>query len=173
MSLGQLTVDGIPIADVALLRFSQTYQKDAQVYFARTADGAGVVRALGAERLRTRIEGTGWMPAGLQSLDLGEVHELGCVAPRDALSVSPSVALPAARRADAGHTPWGYAVVSGKLVDTTINAIVDDVADLAVVSGASHYLVYYLPLIDAAITRLENRTGSNATHTWVLEAAEV
>ena len=167
-----LVIDGQPVAELNALEFDQDYRDVEIVSFRRTADNTGILRALGDAKLATVISGKGWMPQPLSGLSKGSTHVIGCAMPRGAESASNVVSLPVARRSDAGHEPYAFAVVAGELVETTITGIVADEATCATVSGASGYVVYYFPEITAAITRVESTSRSSAEHSWSISAEE-
>jgi hypothetical protein len=173
MSDTVLTIDGLPVPIVSRLEIDQRYEQIQPVWFRRLADNSGILRATGSAKLSTTITGRGWMPAALQTLALGSTHTIGCIAWRDVASASPVITLPAARRVDAGHSPVGYAVVDGELIEAAQSGTAGDVISLTPVGGATHYVVYYLPLIVARVIRAETRSESSAQHPWALEVEEV
>ena len=168
-----LEIGSIVVATRAVLEFNQVYADTLAVDFRRTADGTGHIRSTGTGKLTTQISGRGWMPAGLAGIDVTETHVIKCAMPRDYSSATTTVSIPSARRSDAGHTPYAYAVVDGDEVATEITDITDDVATCTAVAGASHYTVYIFPEITAHITRLEHRGQASAVYSWALDAEEM
>lgn len=167
-----LLLDGLPVPLLSRLEVTQRYEVILPTWFRRVADNTGVLRSTGTEKIATTISGRGWMPPALQALSPGSVHTIGCIAWRDVISEASEITLPAERRIDDNHRPVGYAVVGSDLVPAVEIGTVDDIMTLGSVSGASHYVAYYLPLISARIVRAENQTESSAQHSWTLEAEQ-
>ena len=127
------------------------------------------------------LTGAGWWPSGLESLDYDDPLTLLCGGPFTILSASNVIALPAARRTDAGYTPVGYArksgagaaVGGGELVPTPLS-IATDAATLTPVSGATGYQVAYWPALTVIATPPTFEADlPGAAHRWTLTAEEV
>ena len=82
--------------------------------------------------------------------------------------------LPAARRSDSGHTPYGIAILpSGQAVKTAA-ALVGDVATVTAVSGATAYAVQYYPQLTVwALRPSASGNRGDASHRWELVCEEV
>lgn len=175
--MATLYIGTVEIPVDALLEFTQNYDERGAVDFVRVATGAGKIRELWSGKLSTTIRATGWAP-GFDEFDVGQTHEIQCVAPRT-LSGSTSIALPTTRRNDTDHAPIAFGIVNGELVSTTItnlaaiNAGTQDTATLTAVSGASGYVVNYWPKFVAAITVKRATGNSRASFTWNIEAEEI
>lgn len=162
------------------LDFSQTYEPLGGVARLRMMSGAAV-QQVSWRKLRTTLSGAGWWPSGLENLNYDDPLTLLCAAPRSILSASNVIALPTARRTDAGYTPVGHARLSGgatqvgggELVTTPLS-IVADVATLTAVAGATGYQVAYWPVLTvlADPPTLEADLPA-AAHRWTLTAEEV
>ncbi len=169
----------VPIESVG--SFSQSYEPLGGAARLRMMSGA-LVQQVTWRRLRTTLTGDGWWPSGLETLDYDAPLTLLCAAPRAILSASNVIALPAARRTDAGYTPQGFARVAGssaasvgggELVPTAV-AIAADVATLTTVAGATGYQIAYWPSLSVLAdppTMEADITG--AAHRWTLTADEV
>lgn len=174
-----LEIGSIVVPSESLGEFEQTYTELAQTFFRRTADGTGVLRSIGNTKLRTVINGVGWIPSALENIDRSTTHVIRCAMTRTASSGSTTVTLPAARRSDAGHQPIGFALVGDQLVSSVItnladiNSAVTNDATLTAIAGASGYRVHYFPEITAAIVSAECQGTGGASFNWSFEAEEV
>lgn len=159
----------------------QTYTEVMPQSFKRTADNSGILRTSGTAKLRTVIRGQGWIPPGLAGLDIGQTHVIKGQAPREVASLVTSIALPASRRHDSGHTPIAWAIVDGRPVETAITNKGDidggasDLADLVAVAGAASYMVLIWPEFTAAILANSCQADNNQAtrYRWDIEAEEV
>lgn len=172
-----LIIGGIEIPLRALIGgFSQDYEEIAAISARRMANGALHLQrawpASGNYKLRSIIQGGGILPAPLDTLDRGGVHEISCAEARRIGATSNVITLPAGRRSDTGYTPKGYALVSGELVATPITSLVANVATLTVVSGAQHYQVRYWPKFTGAITHKSSGEPWQARRTWSVTIEE-
>lgn len=171
---------GLKIAVETVLGFTQTYEPIGGRARLRMM-GGNAVQQVWWGKLRTQLSGDGWWPPGLDGLDYDGELTLLCAVPRTLQSASNVIALPSARRTDAGYTPQGYAIVRGQspqvgggdLVPTTLS-LAGDVATLGTVTGAVGYHVAYWP----ALTVLADPPTTEgdvaaATHRWSLTAEEV
>jgi len=169
-----LEIDGIAIPTEAILEFDQEYDQLEARDLRRTADNSAVLRVTGDSKLVTTINGKGWAPPGLGSLDLGTTHTIRCAMPNSVSAAAASVTLPAARRSDTGHTPIGFAVVGDRLVETPITDITSNIALLTTVAGETGgYVVHYWPEIRAVVVRNTAKGSGKAAFDWVIEAEEV
>lgn len=156
-----------------LLGFDQEYEDLSGLRFARTADGTGILRSAWTGKVRTVINGRGWVPSGFENVSAGSSYTLKCAVPRQASDADVTVTLPAARRTDTGHTPVGYAIVGDALVETAITGITSNVATLTSVAGATGYRVHYWPQITCVILRNTCKGEADANYTWTIEAEEI
>lgn len=142
--------------------------------------GEGILRACSGRGIpqrtwrKTRVvtSGGGWVPSGLQSLDFDAQHAVACIVP-ETIPANPATrqaTLPATRRADAGHLPYGLAqLAGGQTLEATVT-LAGDVATVAAVSGAVAYQVGYYPLLTCWILR---PTRSGPEPHWELICEEV
>lgn len=174
------SLGGVVVPIESALDFSQTYEPLGGVARLRMMSGA-LVQQVGWRKLRTTLSGAGWWPSGLEGLDYDSALSLLCAAPRAILSASNVIALPAARRTDAGYTPIGHARLSGgatavgggELVPTPLT-IAADVATLTAVAGATGYQVAYWPVLSVlADPPTMEADLPGAAHRWTLTAEEV
>jgi len=110
-------------------------------------------------------------PAGLASLDPAQSYTLRCGAPRTLAGLTHVIALPTARRTDAGYEPRGWAVVNGRRVLTPCN-VAADTATLDAVTGASGYGVDYYPEIAGLVDFEDTANGGQARYAWRLTVRE-
>ena len=160
------------------VELTQSYDDILPIRFRRTADNTGILRSTGSAKLRTVIQGRGWVPA-LEDIDTTTTQVVKCAMHRAANSATTTVSLPAARRADTGHQPLAYGRVGDDLIATTITNLAailagsTDEATLTAVSGASAYVVHYWPQITAAVLVKTGQGASSAAFEWTIEAEEV
>lgn len=110
-------------------------------------------------------------PAGLASLDPALTYTLRCGAARTISAISNSVALPAARRTDAGYEPRGWAIVGDQRVRTPC-ALVGNTATCDLVAGATGYAVDYWPEIIGLVDFEETADAGQARYGWTLTVTE-
>lgn len=173
MVVPSLIVGGIVMPDYAAsLGFDQRYaDATGGTVFLRMLDGSGIIQSHW-KKLVTTATGRGSMPAPFGQLDKAVTHEISCAQHIDIQSLSTTITVPSARRADTGYTPIGYAIVNGIHVATPIVSIVSNVATLASVSGATAYIVRYWPKFMAFIAYETGGDLLSAVSTWSLVAEE-
>lgn len=115
----------------------------------RLGQGA-LIKQTAWRRVRITLSGSGWCPLGLGNLDWEAQHVLKCGLPDSITTATPSIALPAARRTDAGYLPFARAHTPGGWRDTSV-AIAGDVATITPVPGAQMYQVWYYPQITCMV----------------------
>ena len=105
---------------LAALDIEQTYPPIGGEALLRTVSGAGI-KQMTWRKTRIVTTGSGWLPAGLDTLDTSATIAIACVVPRavPAVFATRQATLPAARRADGGHLPWGVAVMPDNSVIVT------------------------------------------------------
>ena len=167
-----LIVDGQEIPVQASHTLDQDYEELESKSRRRFLDGGLWQRKTWGGKLKTTITGSGIAPAGIQQLDTDNPITIACVASRGINSVSNVIALPVARRADAGSEPFGFAIVNEALVETPVN-VVADVATLTIVPGANQYQVRYFPLLTVLADPLQESLQRGSAHNWTLIAEEV
>lgn len=171
MSYFQLEGQKVPIE--SCLNFSQTYEAFGSTALLRMADGSAAKRN-NWRKIKTKLSGSGWLPAGLDGIDYNGQLVLKCAAAKVITSTGTGIVMPAERRSDTGYAPLGYAIkASGERVDTSISISVNT-ATLGSVAGATHYQVEYFPEITvfAELTTSES-SPSDATSSWSIEAEQV
>lgn len=168
-----LQIGSLVVSTLEALDLDQTYERIGGESIFRAADGTGIKQA-SWDKLRVTTSGGGWMPPALSALDVNQTQVLRCVVPRAVPCAGLVATLPAARRSDAGHVPYGIAyLASGEAVKTPAS-LAGDVATLAAVSGATSYVALYYP--ELTVWLLRPRTSGNprdATHRWELVCEEV
>lgn len=124
-------------------------------------------------KLRTSISGNGVIPPGISGIDETQSITLACVEPRSIVSTSENIAIPAARRADAGSEPYGRALTGDTWVDTPVN-MNGNTAELTPVSGATQYQVVWFPLLTVFFDPIvEDKPSHGPTYGWAITAEEV
>lgn len=166
-----LLIGGVPIPLYAVLDLSQRYEVIGGRTDLRLANG-NALRQTHWQRLRTTIEGGGWMPPGLVAIDYSAPVIIACLSPRSLVTTALTATLPATRRADAGHVPLAWAWVAGEYQAATM-VITGDIATLTAVTGAEHYRIDYWPLLVClADPPQETGTPGAASYQWSLTAEE-
>lgn len=168
-----LVVGGIEIPIHAVLDLSQTYEVvEGGASDMRLADSTALRQTTWLRRpLRTVIQGSGWMPPGLQALDLSTPHVIECASPRSIVTTGLTAELPPARRGDIG--PYAYAWDGFGWVETPLS-ISGDTATLTAVAGAQGYRVDYWPRLTCLLSPPQE-TGElgDANYSWSLTGEEV
>lgn len=172
LNVRTLIVGGIEIPIQASHTFNQTYKSLQARERRRFLNGDLWQRKTWGGKLETTIQASGIMPSGFQEVDFDNPVVIACVEALGINSVSNIIVLPAARRADAGSEPLGFAIVGGVIVPTTINVVVDT-ATLGVVAGASQYQARYFPLITCMADPPEEDLSRGSAYGWSLTAEEV
>lgn len=168
-------IGSLVIRPVAGFDLQQDYQAIDPENLLRTVSGRAV-KQMTYQKLRVTTTGSGWIPAGLQTLDRSAQHVVKCIKPRyvEAVFATRQATLPAARRSDAGHTPWGYAFMADGAAVASPVTLAGNVATVAAVSGAVAYGVGYLPQITAYVMApAESGDMGSATYRWEIVAEEV
>ena len=159
---------------LAALDIEQTYPPIGGEALLRTVSGAGI-KQMTWRKTRIVTTGSGWLPAGLDTLDTSAALAMACVVPRTvpAVFATRQATLPAARRADAGHLPWGVAVMPDNSVIVTPATMAGNVATLDAVANAVSYKALYLPLITCwAMRPTDSGTPGDASYRWEITAEE-
>ena len=165
------TID-IPLRSA--LEIDQSYESIGGETTLRTIDGTGIKQETW-KKLRTVISGGGWIPPGIAALDTAASISVACIAPQGIVAdAGRQATLPAARRSDAGHTPWALALLpDGGLANTTLG-IAGNVATAGAVAGATGYLINYVPLLHCWVNRpTQSFSVAAGSHTWEIIAEEV
>lgn len=169
-----LKIGTLEIPLLAALDIEQTYSPIGGEVVVRTIGGTGI-KQLTWKKLRTTISGSGWLPAGLDTLDTSATLAIACVVPRtvQAVFATRQATLPAARRADAGHLPWGVAVMPDNSMVVTPASLAGNVATLDAVANAVSYHALYLPLLTCwAMRPIDSGTPGDASYRWEITAEE-
>lgn len=171
-----LKIGSIDLPLLAALDIEQTYEPIGGETVLRTIGGTGI-KQMTWQKLRTTISGSGWIPAGLASLDATAQQVIGCIVPRSVPCnfVTRQATLPAARRSDAGHVPWGLAIMPDNTAVVSPASLSTNVATVDAVSGAVAYQALYLPSLTCWLTRRVSDSGnrSDASYRWEIQAEEV
>lgn len=141
-----LLLNSLPIPGASSDSASQTYEEFGGFSLLRLGEGAAVAQETWRRR-RTTISASGWEPPGLDGFDWSAPVVVGCIAARAIQSASAVIAIPAARRSDAGAEPYGFAITAeGVLVPTELS-MGGDTATLTTVAGAVGYLARWYPVM--------------------------
>lgn len=165
----------LEVPTLAALEIEQSYELLGGESIFRAVNGTGLKQATWS-RVAINTSGSGWLPAGLDTLDRSQPITLACVTPRKvpAVLATRQATLPTTRRSDAGHVPWGIAhLADGSTVKTTAT-LAGNVATLAAVAGAIAYEAYYLPQFTVwAGKPVESGSRGDATYRWEIVCEEV
>lgn len=170
-----LKLGALEVPTLAALDLEQTYAPIGGESIFRTVGGAGIKQTTW-KKTRITTSGSGWLPAGLEALDTTVSMTLACITPRSvpAVFATRQATLPATRRSDAGHTPWGVAILADGGTVKTSASIVGNVATLAAVAGAVAYQAMYLPQYTVwAMRPTESGNRGDASYRWELDCEEV
>lgn len=163
---------GCSIAICAGIEFSQSYESINGTMLFRTQSGKAV-KQTHFIKLKTVLQGKGWMPTGLDSLDYSNPLLLKCAVPLSLGSKSNKILLPVNRRNDVGYATKGYGLVDGNLIESKL-IIEDDFAILARLNHAASYQIQYYPelLVYAEPPQVHGNITS-AEFSWSLTCEEV
>ena len=150
---------------------TQRYEPMGGEAILRACSGRGIYQRTW-RKTRVVTSARGWVPSGLQSLDFDAQHAVACVTPETVPAdfVTRQATLPATRRDDDGHIPYGLAQLAGGQTVMTGCDVVDDLATVDEVTGAEAYQVGYYPLLTCWVLR-PTRSGPEAA--WELICEEV
>ena len=170
MKAHNIIIGGIEVSYDASTALDQTYETIGGFATLRTLNGTAI-KQTNWTKLRTRISGSGNMPAGLDALDYSASLTIQCAAPRTVGSISNVITLPAARRTD--HPPHGYAIVNGRQVRTAVS-IATNTATLTTVAGATTYVCAYYPTLTVFANPPQlSFDARGVVAGWTIEAEEV
>ena len=170
-----LKIGTLAIQLFAALDVDQSYEPIGGEGILRTIGGAGI-KQMTWQRWRVTTSGSGWLPAGLEALDTRMQTTLACVVPRTIAAdlATRQATLPAARRSDAGHLPWGVAILADGSVVQTAATLAGNVDTLAAVAGAVAYQAMYLPLLTVwAMRPTDSGERGSASYRWQIVCEEV
>ncbi len=170
-----LKIGALEIPTLAALDMEQAYAPIGGEAIFRTVSGTGLKQSTW-QKTQITTSGSGWLPAGLDTLDTTAQLVLACIVPRSvpATFATRQATLPAARRSDVGHTPWGVAFLSDGSPVITAATLAGDVATLDAVDGAVAYQALYLPQFTVWASRpTDSGTRSDASYRWELVCEEV
>lgn len=170
-----LRIGSLEIQKVAALEIDQSYEPLGGESIFRAVSGLGLKQTTW-RKTRINTSGSGWIPAGLESLDTTVQHVLSCIVPRSvpANLATRQAVLPANRRSDAGHQPWGVAILAdGSPVMTGAAVSASHIATLDPVAGAVAYQAMYLPEFTVWVSRpTDSGTPGDAGYAWQLVCEE-
>lgn len=169
----QIGTLAIPL--IAGFDIQQRYQSIGPESIRRSISGRAIKQQT-YNKLRIITSATGWVPAGLETIDVASVQTVRCVVMRSvpAVFATRQAILPAARRSDPGFTPVGYAFLPGGQAISSSVGLSGNIATVATVAGAVAYSVGYFPQVDCYITRpVVSGDMASATWSWELTAEEV
>lgn len=171
----ELKLGSLAIPLLAALDIEQSYEPIGGESIFRTGSGLGLKQATWA-KTRITTSGSGWLPTGLETLNFNTQMVLSCIKPRrvPADFATRQATLPAARRSDAGCTPWGIALMPDDSAVQTSVSLVGHVATLGAVAGAVSYEALYLPQFTVwAFRPTDSGNRSDASYAWQLICEEV
>jgi hypothetical protein len=154
------------------LELTQRYEPMGGETILRAVSGRGIYQRTW-RKTRIVTSGSGWVPSGLQTLDFDAQHAVACIVPETvpAVFATRQATLPATRRSDNGHTPYGLAELPGGRTIEVGVTVATNLATVDAVSGAVGYQVGYYPLLTCWLLR-PSRSGP-VDPGWELIAEEV
>lgn len=163
---------GVIVPMIAALDLQQQVTVTGGASVRRMMNGAAIKQTQW-QKLAVTLSGNGWCPLGLDALDYTGPLTLKCGLPRAIRSQSTSIALPVARRTDAGYEPFARAhIADGREVETAVS-IATHVATVTAVPGAVSYAVWYFPQLTViASPPDESFDQGGAECSWSISAEE-
>lgn len=166
-----LKIGAFELPVYAGLELTQRYEPIGGENIERSVSGRGIFQQTW-RKTRVVTSGSGWVPPGLDAINNSVQLLLACVQARTVPAdfATRQATLPTARRADAGHLPYGLAQLPGGQSVMASVTLAGDVATVAAVSGAVAYQVGYYPLLLCWVRR-PNESGPGFS--WEFTAEEV
>lgn len=153
---------------------TQAYEPIGGEHVFRAGTGRGI-KQMTWQKLKVITSGSGWIPAGLNSLDYTQHMILRCVTPV-AIHIPGdvhSIVLPAKRRTDPGHSPVAHAQLPGGRYMPVGMLVAGDTGTLDPVQGAIGYMIQYYPeLTVIAMRPRQSGDAGSAIHSWELICEE-
>ncbi len=163
MSLPRIMLDGVELLLHAGAPVETLEPLDAGSSLLRMSDGAAVNQTH-YEKMTGTISGQGWMPPGWSGLDFSLPLELRLTKVEAISGAGLVFTLTSTPRPD--FAPWGLALVGRDWVPTACS-VVDGVATLTAVAGATAYRVCWMPVFSVFCKRpSENQDSSGNVHSW-------
>lgn len=166
-----LKIGAFEMPVMAALEINQKYEPIGGEHIFRTINGRGVGQSTW-RKTRVTTSGTGWIPPGLDEVDTRVQQAVACVVPKLlSANLGTRVAtVPGTFRTDAGHAPYGLAIMANhQAVPVPVTRILNEVT-VAAVAGAVAYKVGYYPLLNCILRRPNTSGPGNA---WEIVAEEV
>ena len=175
MSVKILKVGAVSLPVLACLELTQSYAPLGGDTILRSGRGTALHQQ-SWRKVRITTSGSGWIPAWLDAVDTTVAQTLACIMPRllPADAGTRQATLPATRRSDAGHTPYGLAFLADGSAQLAGASLAGNVATVAAVAGAVAYAVGYYPQYTVRVLRPTDsgdRAGAQAR--WELVCEEV
>jgi len=165
-----LIIAGLSIPIQAGFSLRQTLDPIESKTLLRTKNGGGILQTRW-KKLGSTISGSGWLPEGLDAINIGAAISISCIEPLSVASASNIITIPRAFRSDANYTPQGAAVVDSQLMPTPLS-LVGSVATLTPVVGAVQYHVVYHPIITGFVTISRQFDQAQQLHSWTIDIEE-
>lgn len=169
-----LKIGSLSVPLLAALNITQDYAPMDPETVLRTVSGAGLKQSTWS-KMRITTRGGGRVPAGLESINTKTQMVLGCITPCSipAVFATRQATLPAARRSDSGHVPWGFAILADHTPVKTAATMAGNVATLTAVTGAVEYVACYLPQYTVwAFRHTTSGERKSAAYSWELVCEE-
>ena len=168
---------GVTIPLLAHLNSTQEYARQSRETILEMGDASLIKQVYaGAQRkLRTTLSASGPLPPGLDGLDYDQPLLLLCAAEQSITTTLTSVAIPSARRSDAGYEPCARAIVNNEVVQTAVS-MAGDTANITPVANAEAYQVLWFPQITVYVENggpTDQHDIDGAQVGWELSAREV
>jgi hypothetical protein len=146
MSFPDLIIDGIRLPRMSSLKVAQSYEPLGPVSLLRLGDGTGVIQSHGWTKWSTSIQCSGWTSAGLDAIDWHDPAgvTIACITPMSIKSDDAEILLPSSRRSD--EPVVAYACFGNEEIPAEVE-VVDDIANIVEVVGATGYKVEWFPLM--------------------------
>ena len=167
-----LIIGGISISQDARITINQTYTTISAINNRRLANGSLVTRTIWNGKLSSTINGTGYIPTGLQTLDYTGALTISCIAPKSVSKATNAITIPTTRRTDSGSLPFGRALVNGQWQDAA-SSLVGDVLTVTDPGGATQFQAVYFPEFSAIISEPQDGLEIGRGFTWSLTAEQV
>jgi len=165
-----IKIGALVIPEIAGFDVNIAYSAITSRSILRAKNGNAIIQSRW-RKLGISITGAGWLPDGLDGLNIDVVADIHSTAWLSVSSASNIITIPRAFRTD-DYTPQGIAIVGDQTVQSSV-ALSGSQATVSPVAGASLYQILYCPVITAVIVEItRDFDQQNNIWRWSISAEE-
>lgn len=167
-----ITIGGIAMPLEAGFGINQSLYEIMAKTLQRNRGGSGIAKSRW-RKLGTRIDGSGWIPDGLDGLNLSVPQVIQCGVSVSITGPGPTLTIPRAFRTDTPYEPKALARIGWNIVTTGLS-LAGSVATPVPVTGANDYRIVYFPVLLCDINAVERTLNDQTVEwSWSLSAEEI